>query len=150
DHLIASDGAFERYHERLASSPVIDLSKGYDAYIATRQQKSKSLVSSVRRKARRLARAHGELRFELETRDPAMLNRLFGWKSAQYARSAARDVLRDAWLVGVLEDLLHRPRRGCRGMLSMLWSGERPVAGIFSLVSDSVASSWFPAYDIEF
>ncbi len=36
---------------------------------------------------------------------------------------------------------------GFRGVLSMLYAGDKPIAGHFGLVHGGVLSEWFPAYD---
>jgi CelD/BcsL family acetyltransferase involved in cellulose biosynthesis len=147
DHLLAGQAPFAPYHRRAAPSPIIDLTGGYDAYLENRTRASER-VRVAARKARKLARELGELRFELDVRDPEELHRVLRWKSAQYRRTGRSDRFARPWISRVVEELFDQRAAGCAGTLSVLWAGERVVAGHFGLRSERVLASWFPAYDV--
>jgi CelD/BcsL family acetyltransferase involved in cellulose biosynthesis len=149
DHLIAGQAWIAPEHQ-LHASPVIDLRRGFDAYVEERRQVSKSLVASTLRKARKLASEVGPLRLEEDVTDPGALRTLMRWKSSQYHRTGAADRFGIDWIVRLLEDLLAARGPGFTPSLTMLYAGDRAVAGHFGLRSPSVLSWWFPAYDEAF
>jgi CelD/BcsL family acetyltransferase involved in cellulose biosynthesis len=149
DHLIAAQPAFAPYHSSVARSPVMDLSGGFGAYLRARSGET-GAIRALRRKLRKLEREAGELRFEFDRADPALLRTLMGWKSDQYRRTRARDNFAVPWIAQVVTGLLGSRAPGCTGTLSVLYAGDRPVAAHFGLRSQRVLSYWFPAYDPEF
>ncbi len=72
------------------------------------------------------------------------------WKSAQYRRTGRRDRFAQAWIVRLVDLLASGGDPECRGVLSVLYAAERPVAAHFGLRSPTVLSWWFPAYDPTF
>lgn len=148
DHLVATQPAFAPYHAQVAGSPVMDLAGGFPAYVAARSREN-GAIRSLERKARKLAREVGELRFEYEVADPGLLRTLMHWKSDQYRRTRARDQFASRWVTQVVTDLLATRAPSCTGTLSVLYAGDRPVAAHFGLRSEHVLSYWFPAYDPE-
>jgi len=148
DALVASQAPFARHHQRVHESWVLDLRDGYAAYEDSRREASRSLVGQTARRIRKLAREVGPVRTAAGA-DPADLRTLLAWKSAQYARTGAVDVLRDGSVAALLADLLARRDPWCEVVLHTLHAGDRPVAFDLVLRSPRVATSWFPAYDVE-
>ncbi|MFC8074273.1 GNAT family N-acetyltransferase [Streptomyces sp. NPDC057307] len=136
------------------ASPVIDIGQGYEAYAAVLRAGSPKFFRTTTAKERRLARQAGEVRFVFDERDPAALDTLMGWKSAQYRRTGRRDRFAKEWISTLVRQLAtdHTPDRtpGCSGVLSVLYVADRPVAAHFGLRSRTVLSCWFPAYDTDF
>jgi CelD/BcsL family acetyltransferase involved in cellulose biosynthesis len=141
DHLPAGLAAFAPFHERRDRSPIIDVATGPPPARELRE---------VRRKARKLAREHGPLRFERHAGDPAVLSRLLAWKRAQYARTGVPDVLAPAWIRRALAAVLEVQQPSFAGVLSTLSAGDRLVAAHLGLRSQTVWHWWFPAYDPAF
>ncbi len=148
DHLIASQMPAAQHATRRGSS-IIDVSQGYEEYIAERQRASKKIFKSTFAKQRKLERDLGETRFEFDIRDPQALRVLIGWKSAQYRRTGRRDRFAVQWVERLVWDLFDAPAEACAGTLSVLYSAERVVAAHFGLRSESTLSCWFPAYDVD-
>ncbi|MDB6149715.1 MAG: hypothetical protein JWQ44_1163 [Chthoniobacter sp.] len=142
DHLLASQTDFEKWHTVSTSSPVIDLS----AHVAVGSAK---LRADAMRRRRKLEREVGPLRFEMHTLDEAVFGALRKWKSAQYHASGGLDLFEVPWVREVLERIWRREGNELSGMLSVLWTGERPIAAHFGLRSGDVLHYWFPAYDPE-
>jgi CelD/BcsL family acetyltransferase involved in cellulose biosynthesis len=132
--------------EELAS-PVVDLDAGFDRYLERLRETTPGFVGRTRAKERRLARQVGEVRFVLDSRDPAVLRALMRWKSAQYRRTGRRDRFAQEWINGLVGLLARSGEPECRGLLSVLYAAGRPVAAHFGLRSATVLSWWFPAYD---
>jgi CelD/BcsL family acetyltransferase involved in cellulose biosynthesis len=150
DHLVDGQKPFEPYQTARYPSPIMDLSAGFDPFLAQLRTGRRTRFRSVLREQRKLAREVGEVRFVFDSRDVEALRTVMAWKSAQYLRNGWADRFARPWLVELLEQLLDTRTEGFSGVLSMLYAGDEPVAGHFGLRSDRVMVSWFPAYDTRF
>jgi CelD/BcsL family acetyltransferase involved in cellulose biosynthesis len=150
DHLVAGQVPFAPFESFRAPSPVMDLTGGYDAYLAGLGPRAHSLVKDVQRKQRRLERDAGEVEFVLDSRDLGALRALMAWKSAQYQRTGRADRFAQRWIVTLVEQLLDTRGHGFSCVLALLRSGGRPVAAHVLLRLDDVLAGWFPAYDPQF
>lgn len=150
DHLVAGQEPFERYLAALAPSPVIDLSRGFDAYHASLRVAAPYFCRELARKARKLAREVGELRLVTDSRDIGIMRTLMGWKSDQYRRTGRLDRFSRPWVIELLDLLLATRSPGLSAMLSMLYAGETPVAGNLGLRSGPILAGWVSAYDTRF
>ncbi len=151
DHLVSSQQPFAKYQVATATSPVIDLAEGSDVYAARLKAQSPH-KNDLGRKTRKIERELGPLRFVIDSADPGDLNTLMGWKSDQYRRTGRNDRFDEPWIVELISQLFsHRPagdgRRNFCGLLSMLYAGDKPVAGHFGLAYGGIMAHWFPAYD---
>jgi CelD/BcsL family acetyltransferase involved in cellulose biosynthesis len=150
DHLAAGQQSFERYHAALAPSPIIDLAHGFDAYMAALKASSPRFCKEMRRKAHKLEREVGEIRFVADSQDVGDLRNLMSWKSDQYRRTGRSDRFSQAWIVELLEILLATRTDHFSTMLSMMYAGEVPIAAHLNLRSGRLLAGWFPAYDTRF
>lgn len=147
DHVPAAMTAFSPHVVAHDRSPCIDLSGGFEAYLAGRRGRSE--VRGALRKARKLAREVGPLRFLPQSDDRDLLARTIEWKRAQYAETGVRDVLADAGSRELLGRVHTTRSADFAGVLSVLYAGDL-VAGLhLGLRSASVWHSWFPAYNPE-
>jgi CelD/BcsL family acetyltransferase involved in cellulose biosynthesis len=144
DHLLASQASFAPFHRFCVPSPQIDLSQGYEAYAATRRA-----AISVRSMMRRIERDVGPLRYVAHATDRAPLQQTLEWKSRQYVKGGHCDLFSLGWTRPLLEALQGLQTERCAGMLSLLYAGDRLVAGHFGMRSRTVWHYWFPAYDAE-
>jgi CelD/BcsL family acetyltransferase involved in cellulose biosynthesis len=150
DHLIAAQGAFAPFHWTGAGSPYIDISRGYDAYVAERRAAGGADVMQAINKKKRSERQLGPVRVVLETTDRGVLEKLIAWKSQQYERTQVTSVFAFPWVVALIERLLETPPTAdFGGMLSALYLGDTLVAAHFGMRSGRVVHWWFPAYDAE-
>jgi CelD/BcsL family acetyltransferase involved in cellulose biosynthesis len=150
DHLVSGQAPFAAYSAASAASPVMDLADGYPAYIERVKARSPRFRSDVARKARKLEREAGPLKFVIDEPDIEGLRTLMRWKSDQYRRTGRTDRFDRPWIVELVEKLLSCRKNGFAGLLSMLYADGRPVAGHFGLVHGGVLAEWFPAYDASF
>lgn len=150
DHLVDGQKPFEPYQVVRTTSPVIDVSGGYEAYLQQLRAKSRSFVRDLQRQLSRLERDVGKLRCVLDSREHDALRTVLAWKSDQYRRTGRSDRFAHPWIVDLVEQLLDTRTSGFSGLLSMLYAGDEPVAGHFGLRFDHVLSTWFPAYDTRF
>jgi CelD/BcsL family acetyltransferase involved in cellulose biosynthesis len=147
DHLPAELTAFAPYVFGRGRSPYLDLSEGFEAYLAG--QRTRSDVHDTVRRAKKLERQVGPLRFELESDATDLFARLLEWKRVQYAETGVRDVLADAESRELLEQVYATRGAEFAGALSVLYAGDVVAALHFGLRSASVWHSWFPAYNRE-
>ena len=146
DHLLAYQSSFAPYHVTSALSPVIDLSAGFDRYVAGHRHRAKE----VRRTERMLEREFGEVTFSFQVEDRSCLRLLMRWKSAQYRRTGRSDRFANRTIVQVVDDLMESRAPGCEGTLSVLRAAGQPIALRFGLRSHRTLFGWFPAFDLAF
>lgn len=150
DHLVEGQAPFAAGAGGSYASPVIDVERGYPAYLAHLRSQAPKFTRSTLAKERRLARDAGEVRYVHDERSPAALRVLMEWKSAQYRRTGRSDRFARPWIVRLVEHLAQTRGDSFAGVLSVLYAGGAPVAAHFGLRSDKVLSCWFPAYDPAF
>jgi CelD/BcsL family acetyltransferase involved in cellulose biosynthesis len=150
DHLVEGQRPFARYTAAVTPSPVIDLTGGFAAYQDKLRVKSPQFAKDAARKARKLEREVGELRFVADSREAAGLRTLMDWKSGQYRRKGWIDLFARPWIVDLVDCLFSTRSDRLSGLLSFLYAGEVPVAAHFGLRSGPVLAHWFPAYDTRF
>jgi CelD/BcsL family acetyltransferase involved in cellulose biosynthesis len=149
DHLVEGQRPFEPFQVLRAPSPVIDLRRGFECYLAERRRAS-SRIRDVARRRRRLDREVGIARLDFDSRDRQALRTLMAWKSAQYRRTGRTDRFAQPWVVALLEELMETRATGCSGLLSVLYAGDQMVAAHFGLRAPAVIPTWFPTYDTRF
>jgi CelD/BcsL family acetyltransferase involved in cellulose biosynthesis len=143
DHLVAAQGFFAPFHRKIAASPFIDLSLGFDAWRA----KCKA-VRSEQITIRRLQRAFSGIRLETHCNDSRMLALIMAWKSAQYVRTGRKWGF-DPQTTALIQHLHRIQTPHFAGILSVLYVGDTPVAGHFGMRSTEELHWWFPAYSTE-
>ncbi len=146
DYLPRSQTPFERYQRSELESPILDLSHGYESYLASKYR-SDSEIAGLRRKARKLAREVGPLHFVDHLPDVAVLRLLIEWKTDQYRRTGVPDVLRSTWTRSVIEKTFALQSGTFAGMLSVLYAGDHIVAMHYGIRSSRIWHWWFPVYD---
>jgi CelD/BcsL family acetyltransferase involved in cellulose biosynthesis len=149
DHVLASQGDFEPFHRSLSRSPYLDLSHGFEAYVVERQRGGSRIIADLGRKARKLDREIGPLRFVTMTDDPRVLRQVLRWKSDQYLRKGLIDLFASSANLELVERV--HDARGPRfvGMLSALYAGDRLIAGHMGMRSRIAWHWWLPSYDTE-
>lgn len=150
DRLLASQSFFVPYHKLCELSARIDLSNGYEAYAAERQAAGTQQIKYCEYMMRRMERELGPLRFVRHSSDPALLRQVLFWKSQQYRESRWKDLFATEWGRALVEHIHGTRNPGFAGMLSLLYTGPRLVAGHLGMRSDTVWHYWFPAYDRQF
>jgi CelD/BcsL family acetyltransferase involved in cellulose biosynthesis len=150
DHLVAKQVAFSSFHQRLASSPALDLSGGYAAYRKARTLAGSGRISQLERKARKLEREVGPLRFEAHVEDRSVLSFVFEKKSEQCRRTKAMDFFSLSWTRELVDHVLSIQKDHFAGMLAALYAGDRLVAAHMGMRSERVMHWWFPVYAHDF
>lgn len=154
DHLAGPQAAFLRTSDRsrfwTQYSPTVDLSDGFDAYVASRRQSSKKLMQDTERKRRKLGREVGPIRFTTAVADDGNLEQLMRWKSRQYRATGRRDRFASDSNRRLLAHLLQSSTPRMRADLHVLKAGDRAVAWHLGLRTPSLMSYWFPSFDRRF
>ena len=151
DHVPVEQSAFARHHRVLAPSPTIDVSKGFDAYLEQLRRTGSSRLQQLRRKARKLEREVGPLRFEAHTDDPLVVRRVLQWKSEQCRRTGASDFFDEHPCTrSLVTRIAATQSEHFRGVVSALWAGDELVAAHLGMCSHRALHWWFPVYNRAF
>jgi CelD/BcsL family acetyltransferase involved in cellulose biosynthesis len=147
DHLIASQSSLTPFHWSTDASPQIDVSKGYEAYVYERRAAGSEQIKKTNNLIRRIEREIGALRFIADSTDAEALDKVLGWKSDQYRTTGNTDLFVPGWIREAIYGIWERRADGFSGALSLLYAGDRLIAGHMGMRSRSVWHYWFPAYD---
>lgn len=143
----AAQKPFQPYHFCQRDFPYMDLNQGFEVYRKERRQAGSVLISQALRKARKIEREMGPLRFVAHTTDRNAFAALMAWKSAQYKRLGIIDLFSLKWVVEVLEMIRLMETEFFSGMLSALYLGDRIIAVHLGIRSKDVLGWWYPAFD---
>ena len=149
-HLLASQPGFQRFHLSTSASHYLDLSNGYQAYLAERAQAGTSQIQKTARKRRKMEQDIGRVRFEWNTTDRAVFEHLLKWKRQQRRRTRTFDVLQLDWVVRMLDDLRTSQTTDFEGVLSVLHVGNEYAAIHLGMRAGQVFHHWFPAFNRRF
>ena len=151
DHLLASQSGLDDFEEQSDSSPYLDLSGGVDGYLQSCGKNGRRQYKSIQKKGQKAVAELGPARFESDCRDPAVLEQVIEWKSAQYRATNLPDVFAVDWTRDLLARLHGDRSEGDAfgGRLAALWLGDRLAAAHFGMRSGPVVHWWFPTYDEE-
>lgn len=147
DHLPVAGSAVPQHIWGQSTSPYIDLSRGYEQYLANRKAAKSSSVAQTLRKARKAERELGTLRFEYHSDSQEAFDALIKWKDAQHDRTGRLRVLKYEWLVDLLRSLTATDDSNPLGLFSTLYAGEKLLAVHLGLRTNCVTHLWFPTYD---
>lgn len=144
--LVISQPTFQPHYWFLDKSPCIDTSLGFEAYQQQRRQAGSQSVKKTLQKLRKLEREVGPVRFEMETKDRAVLRTLMDWKAAQLRKARHFDLFSLAWTRRLFENLLDLQSIECSGTISALYVADELQAAFYSLRSNRVLHVWIVAY----
>jgi CelD/BcsL family acetyltransferase involved in cellulose biosynthesis len=147
--LVPPTGPAGEFSARRVDALTIDLSGGYDQYLATARRAGGNFIKEIERKGRRVEREHpGAVRFEFAAADRSSVACLLRWKSAQYRRSGRPDILSQPRVVELVERLVSRTDVSLSGCVSSLSIDDRLIAVDVSLRSAAVFAGWLTSYDV--
>jgi CelD/BcsL family acetyltransferase involved in cellulose biosynthesis len=150
DAAVGTQSLFRPFRFRTRTSPCIDLSRGFAAFVDDRVGAGSDQVADVQKQVERIASDVGPVRFEVHVEDSASLELLLSWKSEQYRRTGAVDIFAYPWVREVVRRIHATRSRGFAGVLSMLFVSDEAVAAHLGLRSQTVWHYWLPAYDRRF
>lgn len=150
DHLLASQASYKHAYSSVLPSAAIDITAGYDAYMADRLTTNSGRFKGMARKRRKLAKDVGPLRYEAHVSDSAVLEQLLEWKSQQFERTGLDDLFALDWTRSLIQRIHATQSDGFAGMLSALYAGDQLVAAHMGMRSADVWHYWLPSYDHRF
>tara|TARA_R110002096_G_scaffold42893_30_gene115424 strand:- start:4222 stop:5367 length:1146 start_codon:yes stop_codon:yes gene_type:complete len=153
DHLLASQETFSPFLFDTLESRYMDLSRGFDAYRKERAEAghSNKAIRNGLASGRKLGREVGEIRFDPDCKDPAMLRQLIGWKQRQMRDTGIGDLFaRCPWIEPFVESTLSSDGDSFRGVLSVLYSDDIPIAAQFGFFSEGALHGIFLSFDRKF
>ncbi len=119
---------------------------GYEHYL----RETSSTIDRQGQKTRRLARQVGPLRLEFDCRDTRLIDYLIQLKGAQYQRTHTFEILAVGWIKQLLYRLHEHEDPRVRGLLSVLFAGDEPVALHYGLLDGDLLHYWFPVYNDQY
>jgi CelD/BcsL family acetyltransferase involved in cellulose biosynthesis len=147
NHTPASQPAFAAHAFRRTTSPLVDLSGGYDAWRAARRAET-GTINEVERKMRKLGRDIGPLRFVANDTSGEVWQALLDWKRASLAAIGTGFILDKPWAREVIETIRDSDTPDFGGMTSALWAGDELAAVHFGMRTGTTWHWWFPTYNI--
>lgn len=129
-------------------SPQMDLTGGFENYLASRDASWAKAQREVRRRQRKTEAEIGSLRFVWDDRSDVVFAKLVAMKNAQYARMGLRTKMANGWSGEVLARLRRTDETCFAGVTSALYAGDRLIAAHFGLRTGDMLHWWFPAYDL--
>ena len=149
DHLPMVGSPIPHHVWGISTSPFVDLSNGYENYLAGRKAANASTVSETLRKTRKAEKEIGPLRFEYHSNCQIALESLIKWKDAQHDRTGRLRVLKYEWLVELMRNMTTTDADS-PGLFSTLHAGDQLLAVHLGLQTESVIHLWFPTYNPAF
>ena len=147
--LTQKNAEFDAYCFDTFRSPYIDLSKGWRRYFRWLKRRS----TTIRRhpqKARRMESDLGPMSFEFDCRDFKVLDQVIEMKRDHYRRTNLFDLFTVDWTRALVDRVFNNPSDDFAGVLSVLRSGEKLVAGHFGIRTKTDLFYWFPDFDNNF
>ncbi len=145
DHLLTAQTFFAPFHHHQTFSTILELTDGFEAYRTRTHAARAELI-----KLRRLERDYGPVRFVAHSSNVTDLIQVLAWKSAQYLSTNKRDLFSSSWIRNVITQIHIHASKDFSGCLSLLYTGDRLIAGHFGMQAGAVWHYWFPAYDANF
>lgn len=148
DHVLLSQTPFQRFHQFEEISPIIDLSEGFDHYLAERM--SGGSFRKPMQLLRKIEREVGPLSIQSHVHDINLLHFIMQQKSEQFKRTGVDDLFEKAWIRRTVELIFHTQKPSFGGMLSVLYAGSEKVAALMSIRSSDVCHAWFLGFEDKF
>lgn len=148
DHLPAPLGRGTQAIDAEQTSPQMDLRGGYEQCVELKGDSWKRGYRDFARKARKMERELGPVRFEFASQSQDLFERHAAMRNALYRKIGQREDYCTGWKGAVLRRLREGGFAELQSVLNVLFAGSQPVAAHFGLVSRGVLHWWFPAYQL--
>lgn len=131
------------YDGLTVQAPVMDFSDGYHSYFSNRSRNFRKIAG---KKRRALERQLGALSVEWNSSGPAEnIRQLIDQKSGRY--HGTRLLFSDPTALRIVEDLAAADNDDCRGIVSVVLAGQKPIARFMGMLAQRRLSAWFASYD---
>lgn len=145
-----TQAAFRPHARETDGSWVIDLSEGYEAWLAARGAVEPKAFRNLRARRRKLEEEAASFTFRIHDDRPEVLARALEWKSAQYRRTGHFDVFSVEWTRKLVDVLVGGGLENTSGLVSSLEINGQLAAIHVGMRSERVLHYWFPVYDPAF
>ncbi len=149
NHALFSQQTFSGASFVRSTSPALDLRRGFTHYRNETLTKTSEL-KNAERKARKIEREVGALRFVPHDQNPEAWSQFIAWKKSAYEALGVRSSLDEGWTGRALELIRDARTDGFSGMFSCLYAGEKLIAAHFGMKTLTIWHWWFPTYSPEF
>jgi CelD/BcsL family acetyltransferase involved in cellulose biosynthesis len=136
--------AAHHYSGTLVEASLIDLSDGYESYLASR---TKKFTDDFRQQWRSMERRVGPASLEWGSTAQEHIQQLIDWKSARYG--GTRELFAEPAARRILEELSPSSSEECGGVVTVLRAGNQVLAVCSTLTAPGVISGWFMGHDPE-
>ena len=143
DQIVLAKGKFHT-----AVSPYIDLSDGFESYLAKRRAKKNKVLKNAIRNLRILERDIGKVRVEIEDKDEDVWPQLVKWKNKSFDQMGVVSILNVPWARTAFEHIRTTQSSHFAGVISSLYVDNKLAATHFGMRSDKTLHWWFPTYDV--
>ncbi|MDX9997886.1 MAG: GNAT family N-acetyltransferase [Phenylobacterium sp.] len=148
-HMLAERPPFAAYARGMVESRVVDMSGGYETYVAERKAAGVGLIKDCDRKRRRAARDVAEPVFTAYSRSEAAFDQMIAWKRAQFRATGQTDIFAAGWTLRLLKLLFASRDPDFGAVLFTLHFGDRLAAAQLNLRGRRTLHAWIIAYDPE-
>lgn len=149
NHLPTSFEGLSNEAHSFSISPQMELSGGYDAFVARKDSGWAKAKREIRRRYRKTEKEIGPIRLTFNNADEAAFRKHIEMKNSLYVRAGTRFRIGSDWIGDVLARLSHCAEPEFSGVMTTLHAGDRLLAAHFGLKTKSVWHWWFPSYDLE-
>ena len=84
EHLCTANPAFERFHLNTIESPIIDVSRGFEAYRASLRPEGRRHLAKAATSARKVEREIGPITLVSDSSDPQLMQAMHRWRAQKY------------------------------------------------------------------
>jgi len=148
-HMLACQDAFAPWTHGRATSWIVELPDGYEAYAAGRREAGVAALKAMDKKRRKLERERGPIVFTAHSRSAADFEQLFAWKRSQLRATNQVDIFAPAWPMRLMRDLFLGGDEGFGGVLFTLRVGGVLAAAHFHLRGARTLHAWMIAHCAE-
>jgi CelD/BcsL family acetyltransferase involved in cellulose biosynthesis len=146
DHLHNVDTKTSHYALSHAPSHYLDLTGGYDNYVAARNAAGTKIFTQIRQNQRKLEKNCGQIELITKTVEQEDIDWLATMKSSQLKFMKVFDYFENSWTMAFLSTLTRRNTNGFEGLLSKMLVNGQLVAIHLGIHSGKTAHSLIPVY----
>lgn len=148
NHLPINQTVLARGQFNTALSPYLDLTDGFESYLAERRAKKNKVLKNAIRNLRILERDIGKVRVEIEDKNDDVWPQLVKWKNKSFDQMGVASILDVPWARTAFEHIRATQSSHFAGIISSLYVDNKLAATHFGMRSDKTLHWWFPTYDI--
>ncbi len=137
-HMLETMEAFTPYARGRSDNLAVELTQGYDAYVANLDEAGAAILREQEETRGRAEAEAGGVTFTPWSRVSADLDRLFSWKRDQARDTGGADVFASEWTARLVRELFESRDPDFGGVLFTLHIGDRLAAAQFHLRGRSV------------